>query len=589
MPLAINYSAQTIDGTPIEKYDYVSLAYADGFELDDLTWVKEHKEMHPAIFFAGAHNQIEQGASVKRIKEQNQFPAFCDEDRQGNVVRGKYTFDNLVERYQSFTPIELVEAAQYIYTDNYSTVERAKAEALILARAAEIRQGTALKTVFKEVKAAYNAGHEEISDYPIRSELLQLKRDGSVKPTIENFRTIMENDPFYNGGEPEYKKVFFNVISNRAEIHTFTPAGELQDIRNWEEADFSASMEHIESKYNLYDKAKHDAALFSFWKGKEYNPITLQLDSLRGSWDGVERCSEFLTVWGKADHDEYTRAVSRMIFDGAVARAYSPGIKFDVVPVLTGKQGNGKSAICTFLAINDKYHCTMASFDKNEQKNYEKLEGKWIIELEELVTRKDVDFQGRLKAFTTSIIDTYRKPYSRGVSDLPKKCIFIGTTNYEDFLADLTGNRRFFPVAIRSNGRLLYWKEQEVRSYIIQCYAEAVYHYDHHESMLVIPEKLIEEAEARQAEAMQPSFIFDGVMDYINGLKVGDQFFIRHIWEYKLQLSPRDVLDKHLEQQISAILRNCPSVDKVGRERVKGTDRKVTMYEKINPNLPPIE
>lgn len=573
--------------------DYYSELISAGMTISDLEYARQdadRKGIDYDTYLSILYNDLQDNKTIEQIKTENHFPSFYDEDRNGDLIQGKYTYGNLAECYQSFNPIELVEAVQYIYTDNYTAVDRAKAETLLLTRAQEIQQITAIRTVIKEVKANYIKSHSDTIEYPIPADLLRFTKNGEVKPTIENFRVIMENDPFYNGGAPTYTKVFYNVISNRAEIHTFTAAGELVSIRNWEEADYSASMEHIESTYSLYNKEKHDSALAAFWKSRIYNPITLQLDALRGTWDGVERCADFLTVWGRAASDDYTRAVSRMIFDGAVARAYKPGVKFDDVPVLTGKQGSGKSALCTFVAINDLYHGSMATFDRKEQVNCEKLEGKWIVELEELVTKKDIDFQSRLKAFISSTIDTYRKPYSRGVSDLPRRCIMIGTTNHESFLSDLTGNRRFYPVPVRCQGRYLYQHEQEIRDYILKCYAEAVSHYDNKDLLTVFPESLVSEAEARQADAMQPNFIFDTVMAFIDRLKVGEQFYIRKILLEELYLTPKDVMaDKRIEQDIVSILRNCEYVVKVDRKRVKGMASKQTIYEKINPNLPPID
>ena len=78
-------------------------------------------------------------------------------------------------------------------------------------------------------------------------------------------------------------------------------------------------------------------------------------------------------------------------------------------------------------------------------------------------------------------------------------------------------------------------------------------------------------------------------MEFIDRLKVGETFTIQKIWQDVLMMSARDVLDKHLEQDISTILRNCDCVEKVGKKRVQGTDIKRMVYEKINPILPPID
>ena len=55
------------------------------------------------------------------------------------------------------------------------------------------------------------------------------------------------------------------------------------------------------------------------------------------------------------------------------------------------------------------------------------------------VRTKDVE---AMKSFITRSVDKYRQSYDRRASEYPRQCIFIGTTNDYEFLADKTGNRR---------------------------------------------------------------------------------------------------------------------------------------------------
>lgn len=78
-----------------------------------------------------------------------------------------------------------------------------------------------------------------------------------------------------------------------------------------------------------------------------FNPVTDYLDTLE--WDGEERLDTlFIDYLGSSDN-EYTRAVTRKAFVGAVARAYEPGCKYDYMPVLVGKQGLGKSHLLAIM------------------------------------------------------------------------------------------------------------------------------------------------------------------------------------------------------------------------------------------------
>ena len=71
----------------------------------------------------------------------------------------------------------------------------------------------------------------------------------------------------------------------------------------------------------------------------------------------------------------------------------------------------------------------------------------WVCELGEMEStfKKDLD---ALKAFITNPTDVLRRPYARGMSNYPRRTIFCGTVNGEEFLKDPTGNRRFWVIPI---------------------------------------------------------------------------------------------------------------------------------------------
>ena len=77
----------------------------------------------------------------------------------------------------------------------------------------------------------------------------------------------------------------------------------------------------------------------------EYSSLTGWLDSLK--WDGTNRIDEFFrNAYGCSSPkpiSNYTKACAEVLFLSAVARAYQPGCQADVMVVLIGPQGIGKS------------------------------------------------------------------------------------------------------------------------------------------------------------------------------------------------------------------------------------------------------
>ena len=291
---------------------------------------------------------------------------------------------------------------------------------------------------------------------------LETDRKGNAVKTIENFYRIFTYDPFY-------ASVRFNELTNSAEM-TVTDRNGKQIIKQMDDSDDAASMRYCQSKFGLYQPAMHEAAIKLLLRDRRYNPIIDLVNSFE--WDGKNRIEFFLHRWMKVEDSPYSREVSRLIFAGGINRLYNPGCKFDDCPVLIGtKQGEGKSTIIEWLALNSTFSKVIDVMD-GSQKSIENLSGVWIGEIAELSAFKKSDIEA-LKSFITRTADQYRPPYGRKVTVLPRRCIFIGTTNTREFLTDRSGNRRFYPVEVCSNGYDLWQQEDEVRAYIAQCWAEA--------------------------------------------------------------------------------------------------------------------
>lgn len=350
------------------------------------------------------------------------------------------------------------------------------------------------------------------------SDLLE-KAGNQTAKTADNILQILRHDP-------RFGNIQFNVLSNNAEVH------EGGTIRRWCDADEAAARTWLEKAYGLWQKDKFADALRLLFREREYNPIINLIEST--NWDGTNRCEHFLTQWGKTEDSAYTREVSRLIFAGGIHRLYHPGCKFDDVPILIGtKQGEGKSSIIRFLAVNDAWYGEVNQFDG--QAAIEQLSGKWICEISELLALSRTKEVEASKAYITRAVDQYRKPYDRNVTELPRRCIFIGTTNNATPLRDVY-NRRYYPVTMHTVGYDLYDHEDEIREYILQCWCEAKARFDEGRMPNYARRDLLDEYREQQDAARQDDWREGAIERYLASKPTGEFVCVREL--YKLALYP---------------------------------------------------
>lgn len=278
----------------------------------------------------------------------------------------------------------------------------------------------------------------------------------------ENLIRILQND-----------KQFSNVRLNTVTGAPVTVDPETLKRKPWEDKDDAATRAYIESVYGIESRQKYEDAMGVFLATRAYNPVQKAIEATK--WDGQKRVEEFLIRWAGAEDTPVNRECSRLLFAGAVKRAYEPGSKFDYCIVLIGSQGGGKSTLCRWLALEDDFYTSIKTIDG--QKGSEAIQGKWVVEIEELLAVLANEKAGTVreeeaKAFLSRQSEYYRKPWGKRVTDTPRTNIFIGTTNRNEFLTDPTGNRRWFPVRCKLSGYDLFDREAECRAYIRQAYAE---------------------------------------------------------------------------------------------------------------------
>ena len=121
---------------------------------------------------------------------------------------------------------------------------------------------------------------------------------------------------------------------------------------------------------------------------------------------------------------------------------------------------------------------------------------------------------------------------------LPRRCIFIGTTNTRQFLTDKTGNRRFYPVYCTSTENRLLADEEKWAEYLKQCWAEAMAMYREGKLTPHIDPELINTAREMQDAAVEDDWRAGAIEQYIADTKQAPDSFVTviELWHNALRI-----------------------------------------------------
>lgn len=181
----------------------------------------------------------------------------------------------------------------------------------------------------------------------------------------------------------------------------------------------------------LADECKFDSAI-------------LWAESLE--WDGVCRVERFNSVYLRTTDTPYTRAVALYMFTAMAGRCLDPGCKADMAPIWKGLQGAGKSTAVRSLVPSPEFFTEIGFHEKDDDLS-RKMRGRLVAEIGELKGLHSRE-QETIKAFITRTHEDWVPKYREFNTIFPRRLIFIGTTNKDEFLADETGNRRWLPVDV---------------------------------------------------------------------------------------------------------------------------------------------
>ena len=334
---------------------------------------------------------------------------------------------------------------------------------------------------------------------------LRVTEKGTIAMTIENVAIILQNDPNLKGC------IAWDEMDMLLAVKRDLPWREASDRRGktWQNSDDANLRLYMERVYGITAKEKIQDGIETTAKANSFHPIR---DYIRAAeWDGTPRIESLLIQYLGAEDTDYTRAVTRKTMVAAVARVFRPGIKFDYMLTIRGKQGIGKSALLSRLA-GSWFSDSFSTMQGKEA--YEQVRRAWIIEVGELAGMKKAEAE-TIKLFISKREDQYRPAYGRQIEVFPRQCIFIGTTNESEFLRDATGNRRFWVVDTPNSEDRTDFRTELTQEIVHQIWAEA-YHYFRQGESLYLTGDIEDEATQIQAAHAEKDDRLGAVQKFLN-------------------------------------------------------------------------
>jgi predicted P-loop ATPase len=307
---------------------------------------------------------------------------------------------------------------------------------------------------------------DEKSDSKNEEKSQTAENDLDAPPRLANLNNavrIIEKDP-------NFCRVWFDEFLQR--ILTDDPP------REWSEADDVHLTLRFQRDKGIprmgIETVRHAVTEIAFRRKK--NCVKDWFQSLK--WDKTDRIEHFFEDHFGTAGNVYVRKASRNFWISMVARIYKPGCQVDNMIVLEGPQGIKKSSALRLIAGN--HHAEQ--HESVTQKDFlQNLQGKLLIEISEMDSFSKTE-NAKVKAVITTTTDHFRPTYGHRVVDHPRQCVFVGTTNHDDWNKDPTGARRFWPIACRGDIDL-----DAIRSNRDQLFAEAVHRFKAGETWWEMP------------------------------------------------------------------------------------------------------
>jgi hypothetical protein len=170
-----------------------------------------------------------------------------------------------------------------------------------------------------------------------------------------------------------------------------------------------------------------------------------ELDQCALQWDGVPRIGT-LAADALGDDSDIAQTYLRTWLVQAVRRAYDPGTAAELVLVLTGGSGLGKTTFFQNLALREEWYVKALGARPITQADRVIFKSAWIVVLDEF--SDSARAHGVLKSILSDRTYTYRPLYQQETVTRPLWYTVGATADTSLYLADVSGSRRFATIHV---------------------------------------------------------------------------------------------------------------------------------------------
>jgi len=278
---------------------------------------------------------------------------------------------------------------------------------------------------------------------PRESRVEYIQDRGQNAPIAENIARMLECDPVWRGG-PKH---------DRYSLLTLWPNPLPEPIRPYDRrdreivsTDYGAIQAYAIGEHQI--RASREIVEQGVRMVSSRNTLDTLVDwvSALPAWDSVPRLDRWLSTYLGCDDTAYHRITGRAWLRACVARARTPGLLVDIVPILQGPQKAAKNrAINTLFEGGTKgapWCATLGNFRPDHPDTMRLSCTRWVIHDDEYSAR-DTRQIDSMKSWVSRTVEQWIPKYSNDPMVMERRALLVGSVNHHQFLSDPTGARRW--------------------------------------------------------------------------------------------------------------------------------------------------